>query len=214
MRPTSRGHGRPAQRQRQHRHDVRRHRRGAHQRRPRAYYAQSLAIQADGKIDVAGVASVSQGGTTVNALCLLRYNPNGTLDSTSFGTGGKTLNTSVGWLDFGVGSTSLVQMALDSSGRIDITGTARYQWRDRPGDRGPLPARRDSGYDFGSGSMVVSAGGCDGHVGQGRRTPIYRQDRGLRPGQLPRVHGAEPAAVRLNTDGSLDTTFGVGGSNT
>src|SRR5215204_4413399 len=51
-------------------------------------YGQAVAVQDDGKIVVAGYASIFT--ATGTDFAIARYNPNGTLDST-FGTGGKVL---------------------------------------------------------------------------------------------------------------------------
>jgi uncharacterized delta-60 repeat protein len=70
-----------------------------------------LAVQSDGRILVAGK---SESGTSSDLL-LVRYNSNGSQD-TSFGDGGKVLT------DLG-GSESILGMALQSDGKILVTGS-------------------------------------------------------------------------------------------
>lgn len=68
-----------------------------------------IAIQSDGKIVAAGV-------TFPNDFALVRYDTNGSLDS-SFGSGGKVVT------DFFVGSDSASGVAIQSNGQIVVAGT-------------------------------------------------------------------------------------------
>jgi uncharacterized delta-60 repeat protein len=77
-------------------------------------FAQGLAIQADGKIIVVGVAS---NGTTANDFAVVRYNTDGSLD-TSFGTGGIVL-TAFGTTGFFDAANAVV---LQADGRIVVAG--------------------------------------------------------------------------------------------
>jgi uncharacterized delta-60 repeat protein len=68
-----------------------------------------MTLQSDGKIIITGYASVSSNPD----VAVLRYNPNGTLDST-FGSGGK-VTTPIGLtVDYGIG------VAVDASGKITV----------------------------------------------------------------------------------------------
>jgi len=81
---------------------------------PDDYFAQSLAIQSDGKIIVAGYSqSVYSGGSM---FALARYNTNGDLDNTFNGNGFQ--NTSVGE-NFNFGKS----VAISSNGKIAVGGT-------------------------------------------------------------------------------------------
>jgi uncharacterized delta-60 repeat protein len=73
----------------------------------------ALAIQTDGKIVVAGT---SLNGTN-NDFAVVRYNPNGSLD-TSYGTGGKVI------VAVTIGSDSVGGVALDSLDRAIVVGEA------------------------------------------------------------------------------------------
>jgi uncharacterized delta-60 repeat protein len=75
----------------------------------------ALALQADGKLVAAGVASNAAGSATQFALA--RYNQNGTLDST-FGTGGIVLTPA------GSGDADLNSLLVDGSGRLVVAGYA------------------------------------------------------------------------------------------
>ena len=74
-------------------------------------YGYDLAIQKDGKIVVAGKTGT---GTDQYALAL-RYNSNGTLDST-FGTNGQSLYDGAGW-------DEAKSIALQADGKIVVTGS-------------------------------------------------------------------------------------------
>ena len=72
-----------------------------------------MVVQADGKI-VAG-------GARAGAMTLVRYNANGSLD-TSFGSGGFATRQFGGTPTAGVGNSGAVAMALDGSGNILVAG--------------------------------------------------------------------------------------------
>ena len=75
--------------------------------------ARSVLVQPDGKILVAGFSGISN----VDDFALVRYNANGTLD-TSFGTGGKVLT------DFATGDDEAHAVILQSDLRIVLAGFA------------------------------------------------------------------------------------------
>ncbi|HEY9695957.1 MAG TPA: Calx-beta domain-containing protein [Trichocoleus sp.] len=75
--------------------------------------ATSIALQPDGKILVAGEAGISGDSD----FALVRYNGNGTLD-TSFGNGGKITT------DFGFGNDRISSIVLQSDGKILVAGRA------------------------------------------------------------------------------------------
>ena len=77
----------------------------------------SVALQADGKIVVAG-GSVNG---LFNDFAVARFNSNGTLD-TSFGTGGKVLT------DFGV-SAQAESVAVQQDGKIVVSGVCQHRRR-------------------------------------------------------------------------------------
>ncbi|HEY0426803.1 MAG TPA: hypothetical protein VGC76_03250 [Pyrinomonadaceae bacterium] len=79
--------------------------------------AQSVLIQPDGKIVVGGNAVILVGGSTQNyVFALVRYNPNGSLDS-SFGSGGKV------YTDLeGSNSERISKVLLQSDGKILALG--------------------------------------------------------------------------------------------
>jgi uncharacterized delta-60 repeat protein len=174
---------------------------------------ESVAIQADGKIVVAGQAS--DGNKVVFAL--MRFNRDGSLDS-SFGDHGQVTT------DFGQGSVLLRGMALQSDGKIVVAGgtwdreigsnhdfaLARYN-RDGSLDAsfdgdGKLTTRFDR--DSGATGVAVQADGKIVAVGSANQ---------VHPGVIISVPGAtvlDFALARYNADGSLDTSFDGDGKTT
>ncbi len=153
---------------------------------------QALALQADGKIVVAGS---SAGRDDLSDFALARYNPDGSLDP-SFGNGGKVTT------DFG-GDDAAFAVALQADGKIVVAGfsfgqvaLARYN------SDGTLDP------SFGSGGKVTTSfGDCDGSA--------YALS--LQPDGKIIVAGVSCAdflLVRYNPDGSLDSGFGSRGKVT
>jgi uncharacterized delta-60 repeat protein len=151
-----------------------------------------VAVQADGKIVVAGAAS-SPSGATSDAV-VVRFNTDGSLDG-SFGSGG------VARIDFG-GNEFFTSVAILGNGKIVAGGQhSDGQW---------LLARFTSGgvRDAGSGF-----GGTDGvQLGAGRIDELALQGNQIITGSfgIPVDHNL----VRRHdgATGAVDTTFGTGGS--
>jgi uncharacterized delta-60 repeat protein len=166
-------------------------------------YVRDMLVQPDGKVVVAGVSSARG----YQSYALVRYNVNGTLD-TSFGTGGKQVTTLATDVD-------TAEIALDANGRIVLAGSAGNYPLSGASDfqlarflpNGQLDA------SFGAGGVVTTdfTGGIDlttavtvlpdGKVVVAG-TSEYREI-----GRYSRV-----ALARYNPDGTLDGTFGQGGT--
>jgi uncharacterized delta-60 repeat protein len=130
----------------------------------------------------------------ISGLAMVRYNSNGSIDTT-FGTGGEVFDQNLG---------AYGTLAIDSSGRIDAAGYSYI-----------------TGYNvvarYLSSGNLDSAFGTRGYAGP---LPISNPDGGVAlqsTGQIL-VYGnigsgstSAAALARLNTDGSLDTTFGTNG---
>ncbi len=162
-------------------------------------YIYDMAQQADGKIVVAGEATVS-GSTDI---ALARYNSNGSLD-TSFDGDGK-VTTAVG-----AGIDSAASIIQQTDGKLVIAGSShnngiydfvlvRYNANGSldtsfDGD-GKLTLDFDAGIDIG-GDVVQQA---DGKLVITGRSKINNQ--------------FQIAIARVNTDGSVDATFNGDGKN-
>jgi len=152
----------------------------------------AVALQKDGKIVVAGTADA---GVTTGDFAVLRYNRDGSLDST-FGTGGK-VTTNFGGSDAGLG------VILQKDGKIVVAGGADAGVTS---DFAVARYNRDGSLDvsFGTGGLVTTDfGGTD----LGNAVALQKDGKIVVAGQT----SGDFAVARYNTDGSLDTTFGVGG---
>jgi uncharacterized delta-60 repeat protein len=163
-------------------------------------FGNSLALQPDGKIVVAGRSS-----NGINEdFAVVRYNTNGTIDNT-FGFGGK-VTTEIG------NSSSGQSVVLQPDGKILVAGYSFYNSTVgfaivRYGSNGSLDS------NFGNGGKVTTAiGGVGGD---------YGFSMALQPDGKITVAGAsyngldnDFAIVRYNANGSLDDTFGIDGKVT
>jgi uncharacterized delta-60 repeat protein len=175
--------------------------------------ATSMALQADGKIVVAGVTS--SGGP--NNIALARYNPDGSLDST-FGKGG-LVTTADTLIPGSVGNTEVYDMALEPDGSIVVVGSteispvphlAYHAFVVRYTNNGSL----DSSF-AGTGIETLNQQNTEGNSGGqnpvGPRVVIQPADGKIIMGWDGFPSGSD-VLVRLNKlDGSLDSTFGTAG---
>ncbi|MFD3476717.1 calcium-binding protein [Streptomyces sp. NPDC058695] len=147
--------------------------------------ARALALQPDGKIVVGG-----QVGTTRFDFVVLRYNVNGTLDTSFSGDG-------IERTDFG-DYESVEGLAVQPDGRIVAAG----------GSSGRFALARynvngSSDTTFGNAGRVLTPGG-------GAQDVVLQPDgRIVVPGS--NGPGGDFAVLRYNTNGSLDSGFGTGG---
>ncbi len=165
--------------------------------------AEALAIQPDGKIVEVGHASLTT--YPFDALALVRFNANGTLDA-DFGTGGKVLTTFQGG-----GSGSDVVLA--SGGKILAAGWARTN----TGDGGFGLARYEANgaldTTFGDNGVVYTNFGGSFDVA---RTLAIAEDGAI----VAAGHWVTPsfsgdfALARYTQAGVLDESFGTGGKVT
>jgi uncharacterized delta-60 repeat protein len=197
--------------------------------------AQVAALQTDGKILVGGLAPNSQGFFEP---AVLRYNTNGTLDS-SFGTGGIVAMTeSNGAPVFGLAVQSdgkIVFVApaklnfdvfrLNTNGSLDTTFGANGVVSIRPlsfsfgQTPGGLLVQPDGKILLAAGitaARLLSDGEFDSTFGNGGLAPLISnvQAIALLPGDKFLAASSTFTGVgasRFNSNGSLDATFGVNG---
>lgn len=155
--------------------------------------ASDVAIQSDGRIVVVGTSS---NGVT-NDFAAVRLNSTGSLDTTFDGDGKATV-------DVAAGNDTGTRVALQSDGKIVIGGTAAVSGTNqmaavRLNANGSL----DTGFD-GDGKASIAVGS-----GNAQATDVAVQGNGkiLIVGSASNGANNDIAAVQLNTDGSLDTTF-------
>ena len=164
--------------------------------------AYAVAVQNDGKILVSGGANGGPGAT----FCVVRYNPNGSLDNT-FGRNGIVMGP------FPVTFTFAGQaIALQNDGKILVGGAVTGDQLDFAVVRFNSDGSLDNSFDndgyaqtpINPGSVdqaFVLAIQTDGKILMGGRT---RQT-------VPSLGPFHLTLVRYNTDGSLDNNFAAGG---
>ncbi len=155
----------------------------------------SIALQSDGKIIISGLAQLDERNPYFKTPVLVRYNSNGTLD-TSFGTNGKVIVDIPGF--------RAIKVALQSSGKLILGGSmsgglalARYS------SSGTLDTT------FGTGGFVVA--------GQRENGSLYFGDLVIQPdGKIVVVGTWEtygnhyPGVIaRFNENGTLEPDFDV-----
>jgi uncharacterized delta-60 repeat protein len=157
--------------------------------------ARGVAVQSDGKIVVAGFASTD--GTEKSAL--IRYNPDGTLD-TSFGGTGKVLTL------VGMSGSNATGIALQNDGKIVSAGYAiNNSGRDRDfaivryNPNGSL----DTSFN-GSGKVTTAVNDDDGKC---EAVALEKDGKIVAAGAALTVTTSDFAVVRFDADGKLDASF-------
>ena len=158
-----------------------------------------VALQPDGKI---AVVSTSYTGKNYQAL-ILRYNQNGTLDST-FGTGGAV--TYSGPTNVNIWGRSI---ALQLDGKIIIVGVS---YAAQKCDVLTLRYNSDGSPDktFGTEGAALSNCPVGGHD-WGRALALQPDGKIIVAGNTRYSARLDGLVIRYNTNGTPDTTFGNGG---
>jgi uncharacterized delta-60 repeat protein len=166
--------------------------------------ANSVAIQSDGKIVLAGYSN-NNGG--IDDFAAVRYNTNGSLD-TSFGTMGKVIT------DFGSSRDTANSVAIQSDGKIVLAGysTVGGNTYDFAVVRYNTNGSLDTSFDS-DGKVTTDFG-----VSQDIAHSVAIQSNGKIVvtgfNNFGGTNTNDFAVVRYNTNGSLDTSFGTLGKVT
>jgi uncharacterized delta-60 repeat protein len=163
-------------------------------------YVNALVIQTDGKILATGY---SKSGTTED-FALVRYNTGGSLD-TGFDTDGKLTN------DIGSIYSVARAVAIQSDGKIV---TAGYASNGSNSDFSVIRYNTDGSFDTGfdgDGKVLVPIGSS---TDQAFAVAIQSDGKIVVAGQAYVGSNQDFAVVRLNSDGSLDTSFDSDGKAT
>jgi uncharacterized delta-60 repeat protein len=168
--------------------------------------AKALAVQADGKLVAAGITDTPTGSD----FAMARYNPDGTLDDT-FGTAG-IVTTDITPYNID-GATALV---VQRDGKLVAAGTA-VNAAGTNADFALARYNSDGTLDtsFGAAGIVTSdfAGGQDG-ISELVLQPDSKLAAAGFSDAGPYPTGGDFALARYNIDGTLDTSFGIGGTVT
>jgi uncharacterized delta-60 repeat protein len=161
-------------------------------------FGESVTIQSDKKIVVVGSATISG----LNRFALLRLNQNGTPDS-GFGAGGMVTTA--------IGSTNdaAYAIALQGDGKIVAAGNSNNGTNL---DFALARYNTDGSLDstFGTGGKVTTDFSGDDYIPTGG-VAVQSDGKIVAAGN---THNTDFALARYNTDGSLDSTFGMGGKVT
>ncbi|HKG60561.1 MAG TPA: hypothetical protein VKB05_12455 [Pyrinomonadaceae bacterium] len=171
--------------------------------------ASAVMLQPDGKIVVAGTVDFNPDipGSGLD-FGLARYNSNGTLDG-SFGKGGKVVFDFFGSFDQANGAV------LQPDGKIIVVGSASYDSANR--DIGFALARfnTDGSNDFGFGTGGKQITDFFGAGAKANSIVIQPDGKfvvaGTASDSATRPVATDVALARYNSDGSLDSGFGIGG---
>jgi uncharacterized delta-60 repeat protein len=163
-------------------------------------FVRSIALQSDGKIVATGYSEISGNGYD---FAIVRYNANGTLDTT-FGGGDGIVTT-----DFGNSDNAALSMALQSDGKIVVAGYSLNPGTNFDIAVGRYNADGTPDTSFGTGGLVMTDFGSTNQAA----VSVVLQSNGkivvagysTNPG-----NDLDFAIVRYNADGTLDTTFGGG----
>jgi uncharacterized delta-60 repeat protein len=158
--------------------------------------AASLTLQADGKIVIAGYATLAGN----EDFGIARLNVDGTLDS-SFGTSGRVTTA------FGSGADRARSVTLQADGRIVVVGQAVMGNLDIAIARYNSDGSLDTAFS-GDGRLTLAIGAGYDTAGS---VAIQPDGKILLAGDSLIAGTADFTVVRLLSDGSLDATFGTGG---
>ncbi|HUR98153.1 MAG TPA: hypothetical protein VMZ26_08835 [Pyrinomonadaceae bacterium] len=156
----------------------------------------AIAVQADGKIVVAGTAI---------GFAIARLNSDGTIDNT-FGTGGM-----VSFRFASNDGAKLESMALQADGRVVLLGTSS----DKFAFARLMPSGAFDTSFNGSGKVTISTV-SNKNGGSGRAVAIQGDGKIVGVGSRPTISGkvstgGDFAVMRLHPNGTLDSGFGSGG---
>ncbi len=163
-----------------------------------AGYARSIAIQDNGKIVVAGY---NYDGGIEHDFALVRYNDNGSLDTT-FGGDGKVIT------DLGGNGDQAYSVVIQDDGKIVVAG---YSNKGGSGSDFALVRYNSNGIldtTFDGDGKVTTDVAYDDY---GYSVAIQSDGKIVVTGYSSYGYGNDIALVRYNTNGSLDTTFGDDG---
>lgn len=180
----------------------------------RADVATALALQPDGKIVASGFSGAYNPPQVASDFVVVRYNPNGSLDTT-FGTGGKVVTDFANDSDF---ATSLV---IQPDGQLVVGGFAYGRTQNAVSFDFALARYNPNGNldpSFGTAGKVLMdlSNTVTNSPGDDLMFSMVRQPDGKllcagsgEPNR--RANGSDFLIARFNPSGSLDSTFGGGG---
>ena len=164
--------------------------------------AYGVVVQADSNIVIGGV-SITQSATSFD-ICAVRVHPDGSIDST-FGTNGYTIYDHAGGFDVAY------DIDLQTDGKIIMTGAVSITAANT--DMLVVRLNTDGSFDStfaGNGKLIIPINTSEDYA----REAAIQPDGKILIGGYTKTPGFtynNAVMVRINTDGTLDTTFGTGG---
>jgi uncharacterized delta-60 repeat protein len=171
----------------------------------------AVVIDSLGRIVIAGSAGPLTGpGLPHSSMALARYDSNGLLDAT-FANGG-IVTTDTATVDTGGRGSSIGGVAIDGAGRIVAVGSSNGAFMlARYNSHGSL----DNTFGGDTGIVTIANIGGSGGWEGAATVAIDSLGRIVAGGEAaPHVGRTDFALARCNSDGSLDTSFGNGGTVT
>ncbi|HMS83318.1 MAG TPA: DUF4347 domain-containing protein, partial [Nitrospira sp.] len=165
--------------------------------------ALKVLAQADGKLVLAGYGYPAAGSN--NDMALVRYNSDGSLDTT-FGGGDGIVTTAIGTAtEYGRDA------AIQTDGKIVLVGSS---WNGSNYDMALVRYNSDGSLDtgFGTGGKVTTAFGSGDETAYG--VVIQADGKIVIAGDSMQGANMAFALARYNSDGTLDTSFGTSGKVT
>src|SRR5947199_1845 len=158
--------------------------------------ASALVLQPDGKLVAAGTTTTD--GSTYD-FTVVRYNTNGSLDTT-FGTGGEVTTP------IGIGDNGVSALVRQSDGKLVAAGYASVSGNF---DLALVRYNTDGSLDstFGTGGKVTTPVGSAGDY---VNALVFQSDGKLVAAGNTEASTRDVVVVRYNATGTLDTTFGTG----
>lgn len=159
--------------------------------------AEAVVVQSDGKIVVAGWTTLSGSD---NALALVRFNPNGSLDTTFDGDGSLLINLGANddrVLDLALDGTKLVLAGYTSNGANTDVAVIRLLANGAP----------DASFGGGDGIVTTDLGGSNDVA---RGVAVRLDGTVVVSGSTNLTGGGDFLAAQYTSTGILDTGFGGG----
>lgn len=172
----------------------------------------SVSIDGSGRIDIAGAVTTNQGPS----VAVVRLNSDGSLDTT-FGTGGESVLSEFGGSAYWA-YNSATGLAIDSSGRIVLAGTAQIYAPNYATKFAVARLNADGSLDtsFANGGESTLSFSSNGTYESESASGLVIDASGriIVAGTTETNSGPEFAVAPLNRDGSFDNSFASGGKTT
>lgn len=164
--------------------------------------AKTMVVQTDGKIILAGYSTKVQSGGSIQSIALVRYNKTGSVDQT-FGTNGIVIK------NIGIENSLINAMALQTDGKIVAVGYLVN--KTSQSDFALIRFNSNGTLDNSFGDSGIVSGIVSNRQDQANSIAIQPDGKILVAGFTTNENYTDCAILRYNSDGSIDSTFGISG---